>query len=219
MKKPIKLLKITLVPILILVFLVSLTAGLFRKIEKVEETSYSYFEYVLEGQNFGFRKYDSKVCYVDENGETDCLVDGSNISVTVDGVKIDAIAADDLSTISILVVDPEAGTEAEPTYLIFTKGEEPIVVFNQKVTVYSDYVVNLLGLDKFEDEVGEHYFNSIFCSLAGTSFTTLAYLVLKTLKNRKKIGKKQKPVESSLKSKIPTTTSVNPTQGNHNLKF
>ena len=176
-------------------------------------------EYSLEGQDCGFRKYDSRICYVDLNGEIDCQVEGSDISVIVNEVKIDAIAADDFSTINILVVDPEADIEAEPTYLIFIRGEEPVIVLDRKVTVYSDYVVNFLGLDKFEDAVGEHYFNSIFCSLAGISFTTLAYLVLKTLKNKQKSRKKKKPVEGSLKAKIPATADVNPTQGNHNLKF
>ena len=219
MKKPVKLLKIALVPLLVIVLFVSLTAGLSRKIEKVEETSYSYFEYSLEGKDYGFRKYDSKVCYIDEDGEIDCQVDGNNLSVVVNEVKIDAIAAEDFSTISIPVVDPEADIEAEPIYLIFTKGEEPVVVLSQEVTVYSDYVVNFLGLDKFEDLVGEHYFNSISCSLAGTSFTTLLYLILKTIKNKKKSVKKGKPTESSLKARIPTTSAVNPTQGNHSLKF
>lgn len=221
MKKLIKLLKVALVPILVLTLLVSLSVGILREVKKVDETSYSYCEYTLEGQTYSFREYGSVVCYVDDTVEVECQVDGSSLSVEVNEVKIDAIMAEDRSTISIPVVDPEADIEAEPTYLTFTKNTDPVVVTEQKVTVYSDYVVNFLGLNKLEELIGKHYFNSIFCIYSGISFTALIHLIhsFTKIKKGKKSKKPSRKPEGSLKVPVPEAIDVNRGNSTRGIKF
>lgn len=227
MKKLTKLLKIAMVPILILTVFVSLSVGILREVKKVDETSYSYHEYTLEGQTYSFRKYESKVCYVEGTVEVECQVDDNRLSVEVNEVKIDAIMAEDKSTISIPVIDPEADIEAEPTYLTFTKNTDPVVVTEQKVTIYSDYIVNFLGLNKFEELVGRHYFISIFCIYSGISFTTLIYLIRSFIKQKKdnkdkRVKKSKKPskkIEGSLKVSIPEAIDVNSGHNTRGIKF
>lgn len=213
MKKTIKLTKVAFVILLIAVMLISLTVGLLREIKKVEELSYSYVEYSAEGQVYGFRKYDSKLCYVDENGEIECQVVEKAVSVTVNDSLVEAIISEDELTLVVSSQDPEI------LPITFTRGEEPVTIVETKVTVYSDSIINFLGLNKFEDLIGRHYFNSIFCSLSGSSFVTLICLFRKSRKTNKKLKKKAKSIENSLKPGIPKTTPVNPTQGDHKLKF
>jgi hypothetical protein len=218
-----KFFKFLLLPILTLVFLVSLSVGVLRPVEKSEEITLTYYTYSAEEQDYSWKEGEGKIYLVSGSVETECLVENYNISVTQGEVKIDAIKAEDGLSIKVLIAegDPDAGVE--PEYLVFNKIEEPVVSTYYIYTRYSDYLMAFLGLDKLEVLLGEHYFNSIFCSLAGSSLTTLVFLFTKFLKkprktkNNKKIKKER--VAESIITKVPNPTKVNPTQGNHNLKF
>ena len=88
--------------------------------------------------------------------------------------------------------------------------------------LFSDYVVNFLALDKLEALLGDHYFNSIFCSMSGSLLTTLIYIIVKGIKSsrgQKKAKRAARNRDESIITKIPPVSKSNPTQGGHNLKF
>ena len=281
-----KILKPILVLVLVVVFLLSLLVGPLRLIGNTKETSYSYFTYSVEGFPYTFREYKDKICLVKDNKEFECQIEGNQISVTIENVKIDAVKAEDGLSIDIVSMEeivvsgpelmaarqssdlslfsvtqdepsvtegeevtpegseedvpnetPEVGGEevpSEPTdpgdgkglepetptvEATLARSEEAVIVINTESIVFSDYIMKPLGLDRFEEIIGKHYFTAIFSSLSGSLFATLVYLFIKKGKKRGRKNKNRIPVASII-TQIPNPQGrPNPTQGDHKLKF
>lgn len=194
--------KFLLTLVLFVVLITSLGLGVLRELEVPVKTDVEYFEYSAEGYDGGYRVYGDRYFLISGEDEIECQLEGNQLSTVVNEVKIDAILAEDLSNIEIVVDKGEGVTEQ----LILAKGTEVKTVNRGAKIIPSDYICNFLQLAGFEELIGEHYFNSIFCSISGGIITLFLTIILKKRDKPVRAKKDEKP--NSLKSVTPVPVSI-----------